>query len=329
MEADFAFAQHPDEQGLVFAYGFDAEGSARPSTDGSAWVWKSYSLTDGRARRRIEQHPALPEPVRQMFLSGADACHLDYDDGWLHGDLPDIAHEHYSDIRQIGHFRFAANDAILVSGRRQPLKSIETIRQGLERGARKAKSPLALVEQIMGQSLDQLRADIGKAAEMLDRIEDQVVGDRWHGEREALTAVRRDAVALTRQVATVTQIFRHLDQAHDDDLPQPVSDMASRLSARALALHHDCEQLQSRARLLQDELLAKLTAQSNRLLYFLSVLTAVLLPMTIVSGLFGMNVGGIPFAEGRAGFWIVSALAIAAALAVLGLVTRAGRSRGP
>ena len=96
-----------------------------------------------------------------------------------------------------------------------------------------------------------------------------------------------------------------------------------------MALHHDCEQLQSRARLIQDELLAKLTAQSNRLLYFLSVLTAVLLPMTIVSGLFGMNVGGIPFAEGRAGFWIVSALAIAAALAVLGLVTRAGRSRGP
>lgn len=74
-------------------------------------------------------------------------------------------------------------------------------------------------------------------------------------------------------------------------------------------------------------MLAKLTAQSNRLLYFLSVLTAVLMPMTIISGLFGMNVEGIPFATGAAGFWIVSALAVAVAVAVLFGVTRLGRSR--
>ena len=86
--------------------------------------------------------------------------------------------------------------------------------------------------------------------------------------------------------------------------------MAARLSNRAVALHHDGEQLQARARLLQDELMAKLGAQSNQLLYFLSVMTAVLLPMTIISGLFGMNVGGIPLAENPYGFWIVSILRV-------------------
>ena len=76
----------------------------------------------------------------------------------------------------------------------------------------------------------------------------------------------------------------------------------ARTSNRATALHHDGEQLQARARLLQDELMAKLSEQSNQLLYFLSMLTAVLLPMTIISGLFGMNVGGIPLGRNRTGF---------------------------
>ena len=103
--------------------------------------------------------------------------------------------------------------------------------------------------------------------------------------------------------------------------------MAARLSNRATALHHDGEQLQARARLLQDELMAKLSEQSNQLLYFLSMLTAVLLPMTIISGLFGMNVGGIPLAESPQGFWIVSILAAAVAAAVLYVLRRIGRGR--
>ena len=76
-----------------------------------------------------------------------------------------------------------------------------------------------------------------------------------------------------------------------------------------MVLNHDGEQLQAQARLLQDELMAKLTAQSNQLLYFLSMMTAVLLPMTVISGLFGMNVGGIPLSDSTGGFWPVSLFA--------------------
>jgi zinc transporter len=68
--------------------------------------------------------------------------------------------------------------------------------------------------------------------------------------------------------------------------------------------------------------MAKLSAESNRLLYVLSVLTAMLLPTTIVSGLFGMNVGGVPFSQDPSGFWAISALAVGLAAAVLLFVRR-------
>jgi zinc transporter len=133
-------------------------------------------------------------------------------------------------------------------------------------------------------------------------------------------------VLIHREMATVAGLFRHLEHQHHLDLPVPIADMAARLSNRAVALNHDGEQLQAQARLLQDELMAKLSAQTNQLLYILSLLTAVLLPMTVISGLFGMNVGGIPMGENGAGFWTVSLTAVAVAGVVLWVLKRASGS---
>jgi zinc transporter len=53
-------------------------------------------------------------------------------------------------------------------------------------------------------------------------------------------------------------------------------------------------------------------------------MTAVLLPMTIISGLFGMNVGGLPFLGYNAGFWVVTTMSIAVAATTLYFVRRLG-----
>ena len=40
----------------------------------------------------------------------------------------------------------------------------------------------------------------------------------------------------------------------------------------------------------------------------LTVVTVLALPFNVIGGLFGMNVGGIPFADHTSGFWIVLGL---------------------
>ena len=186
---------------------------------------------------------------------------------------------------------------MLIGGCKQPLRSIDHVRQMVESGSRRFRAPCELIEAIISHSLDGLSADLVKIGEELDEIEDRIVRDAWHSERQALNETRRRLVLIHREMVSVAGLFRHLEHQHHLDLPAPIADMAARLSNRAHALHHDGEQLQAQARLLQDELMAKLTAQTNQLLYLLSLMTAVLLPMTVISGLFGMNVGGIPFCE--------------------------------
>jgi zinc transporter len=67
-------------------------------------------------------------------------------------------------------------------------------------------------------------------------------------------------------------------------------------------------EIYERAKLLQEELASRLAENTGRNLYVLSILTAVLLPMTLVTGIFGMNVAGLPGVESSASFWWVMVL---------------------
>lgn len=318
------YTYNPDATGQVFAYNFGPDGKLVRDGEEACWTWRSYLGNDIRAKKTIERDEMLPLAVREALLTSGHACHLDIDEGWLYGDLPDLRHDYSMEARGLSHFRFALNDQVLLGGCKQPLRSIDHVRQLVERGARPFRAPCELIEAIIGHSLDGLSGELVKIGEELDEIEERIVRDVWQSERQQLNESRRKLVLLHREMATVTTLVRQLEHRHHLDLPLPIADMAARLSNRAVALIHDGEQLQGQARLLQDELMAKLTAESNRLLYFLSVLTAVLLPMSIISGLFGMNVGGIPLTESAHGFWTVSLLAVGIAGLVLYVLRRAG-----
>jgi zinc transporter len=66
--------------------------------------------------------------------------------------------------------------------------------------------------------------------------------------------------------------------------------------------------LQERIKLLQDEAAAHVAEENNRSLFTLTMVTVLALPINLVSGLMGMNVGGIPLAQSEHGFWVVVAL---------------------
>jgi zinc transporter len=77
----------------------------------------------------------------------------------------------------------------------------------------------------------------------------------------------------------------------------------------------DTAALVERVKQLQEELAALVNAQTNRTLFVLTVVTVLALPINLVAGLFGMNVGGIPLAQHPYGFFlVVGPLLVATAL---------------
>jgi len=86
----------------------------------------------------------------------------------------------------------------------------------------------------------------------------------------------------------------------------------------------DTAALVERVKQLQEELAAFVNEQTNRTLFVLTLVTVLALPINLVAGLFGMNVGGIPLNQHPYGFFLVVSplLVLTAFLAYWGLGRR-------
>lgn len=325
MEKD-RIAQSEFDAGVHYAYHFDANGAAGASANAS-WSWIGHALADMRGRRRIETDASLPESVRDVLVGENDAPVIAWRDGWMIGILPDFRHQTYGEGGETSLLRFAFNDRLLLTARRQPLQMVDDIRQQIEKQGRRLGSPAAVIEAIVERLLVHLNTDVNENARQLDKIEDRVVGEKWGGERESLSAVRRRIVSGQRMLTGLNTMFARFAETDSRTAPGDLASTIDELGRRASGLLHDSEQLQARARLLQDELMALLGEQSNRLLHTLSVLTSVMMPATIITGLFGMNVDGMPLAGAGWGFAAAAAISALASALVYFIVRSRGRTR--
>jgi zinc transporter len=91
---------------------------------------------------------------------------------------------------------------------------------------------------------------------------------------------------------------------------------------RLSALGHDLELIQERSRLLQEQTSARLMAMTNRNLYILSIVTTIFLPITLITGVFGMNLGGLPAGQDPWGFWYGLGLMAVTVIVTVGLLRR-------
>ena len=315
-----------DIPGLVFAYRFregaaerlDAGEVARALHEPGTWLWLHFSLAEQGARDFIAQ-ASIPERARALLLSDDEHLRLEPITGGVAGVFADFLRDLDGESRGIGRLRFALTDTLVVSGRRSALGGISRTLKALDEGARFPHA-VALLEAIVEHFADATASVAEELADTLDAIEDRVLDERTSDERLSLGPVRRTAVRLHRQLASLRVLFRRWGGPAGGELPSRLGEAAARLAQRLDSLDLEIVSLQDRAKLLQDEIAAKLATETNRHLFALTLATAFILPPTLVVGVFGMNVSDLPFTKGENGFYWAMLLTIAACAAVYGLL---------
>jgi zinc transporter len=158
----------------------------------------------------------------------------------------------------------------------------------------------------------------------VDKIEDDLLAGRLNHKRENLGALRRVLVRLQRLMAPEpAALFRLLQRPPvwipEDDL-QDIRQSSEEFSAVLI----DMASLQERIKLLQEEIAAMISEKSSRSLFTLTIVTVLALPINLVAGLFGMNVGGIPLAADESGFWVIVCVLAAITTTAIWLILRRG-----
>ncbi|HZT55917.1 MAG TPA: CorA family divalent cation transporter, partial [Burkholderiaceae bacterium] len=155
--------------------------------------------------------------------------------------------------------------------------------------------------------------------ERVDHIEDELLTSRLDHKRAGLGALRRLLVRLQRLLAPEpAALFRLLQHPPGWMTDVDVQELRQASEEFSVVLH-DMASLQERIKLLQEEIAAQVNEGNNRSLFVLTIVTVLALPINIIAGLLGMNVGGVPLAQHAHGFWIVVAV-VASFTAIAGWV---------
>lgn len=279
-------------------------------------TWLHFNLSEARARRWLLGAEFLPEALRELLQEHDDNRRIELVDGGLLLVMSDFTYEDASDPSEVAAlWCYVARNA-LITARMHPLRSVDDLRLQM-RGGATANSGMDLIAQLLDLRTARLRQLAHGMAERLDDIEDEILAGNIKEQREQLGRTRRLCARLRRQFVPERADMNKFLQRPAAALEEAERE-ALRSSVESLGFAiEEVAELYERAKLLQEELASRLAENTGRNLYVLSVLTAVLLPMTLVTGIFGMNVAGLPGTHGPGSFWRVMFVVIASGVATL------------
>jgi zinc transporter len=307
-----------DRTGLLCGYRFEngAPGIPVDLVEAAAWlqdespkgksdfVWLHFNLSDAAAEASIRKHlHAVPEFFEALH-AGSRSTRIEDAHDTLIAVVNDVAYEFAFDPAEMSSLWLNVAPHMALSARSHPLRSIDRMRDAIKNGKPLASS-VSFLNQLLREQGDVLVRIVRDATVQVDVVEDKFLIGQLHNRRADLGKLRRVLVRLQRLLAPEPgALFRLLRlpppwvSEHDlEELRQATEEFSMTI--------RDMSELKERIKLLQEEIAAQVSEETNRSVFILTMVTVLALPINIVAGLLGMNVGGIPLAEHPHGFMVI------------------------
>lgn len=191
----------------------------------------------------------------------------------------------------------------IITTRKRKLLSVSDMSSAIERG----RGPASAGEFLSSFSeylVDRMSDVVSAIDDKTDMLEDQVLTEKSYQLRTEVGELRREIISLRRYLSPQRESMTRLYSERVSWL----TDM-DRLHLREVADNtmryiEDLDAAREKAIVIQEELMSSISEQMDKRMYVLSIISAVFLPLGFLTGLLGVNVGGIPGAENKGAFLV-------------------------
>jgi zinc transporter len=298
----------------------DGKGNARRIDDDAVkrWspadglLWVHFDIGDPDAGRWLSQESGVPQPAVDTLLAVETRPRSTAFGDNLLIVLRGVNTNPGADPEDMVGIRIWIEPDRIISTRRRRLLSVLDIVESLERGEGPTTTGGFLVD-LSERLANRIGDFVNSLEERLDVAEDEISTDRSPGFRQRLGVLRRQMAEVRRFLAPQRDALDRLNRQTSSRLTETESHELRQEADRITRFLEDLDLARERSVVLQEELLSQIAQEQNTRMYVLSVVAAIFLPLTFVTGLLGMNVGGLPGLESQMGFtWSIIVMAVAA-----------------
>jgi len=194
-----------------------------------------------------------------------------------------------------------------------PVQAVRSLRDRCDRNHRVLeRGPDFILYTLLDMLVDQYFPLIEKLDESMDELEDRVVQRPESAILQTIFRLKGDLTKLRRLVGPLREVLqtlttRNFPNVQDSTLPY-FRDVADHL----YRIYETLDGYRDLTSNMLDAYLSQVSNQMNRVMQKLSIVATIFLPITFITGVFGMNFNDQPWVHTNAWFWMGFMAVIAA-----------------
>lgn len=303
-----------DNTPLLFGRVLDGNGGGRPIEwqDALKWqpgapgevLWVHLDRTHPGVSALLQSELHIPRTTAELLVSDETRPRAFREGDTLVSTLRGINFNPGANPEDMVSMQIWSDGKRLISLRRQPLQTprdtLALIDAG--KGPHDAGALVTSLTEFMIIRMNRSIVGMNDQIDLLEAVESSGDTDKL---LEKIAIIRRNCLGLQRHMGpqheALELIARDAPEWFEDHDRREIAETIERLR-RYL---DDINISKESAMVLQDELRARAAARSDRTNYLLTIIAAIFLPLGFVTGLLGINVGGMPGVDRPDAFWIV------------------------
>ncbi|MGB5177267.1 MAG: zinc transporter ZntB [Gammaproteobacteria bacterium] len=300
-----------DNTGLLYAYLLDGQGGGAKldwnqvkqwqPEQGVLWVHLEYS--NPFVQQWVQQESGLDEVTAEALLAEETRPRSMLSAQGLLLTLRGINPNPKADPEDMVAVRMWSDGKRIITTRRRRLQVAADLGRAIDRGVGPASAG-EFVEALTDNLVERMGDVVDGVSAEVDDLEELVLTMESYELRPKIAELRRHAIGLRRYLAPQREAVSRLFNEKLEWLSE-IDRLRLRESAdRTTRFVEDLDLVRERAVVVQEELSSRLSEKMDRTMYVLSMVAAIFLPLGFLTGLLGINVGGIPGADYQGSFTI-------------------------
>lgn len=208
-----------------------------------------------------------------------------------------------SDPEDMISIRLYMNKNIIISTKKRDLLSVNDILQYFEQGIGPKNTSEFLVE-LTDRLTDRMEDYILDMEDRASALEEESIESSNSSLRTNISGIKRESISLKRYLSPQKEAIYKLYDHKISWFGEYEKIQLREINHRLIKYIEDLDSIKDKISLVQEEITNNLSEQLNQRMYVLSIISAIFLPLGFLTGLLGINVGGIPGAENKFSFYI-------------------------
>ncbi len=301
------------------------EGAMAPPEEGDGFLWAHIRLGAAETPERLKA-AGLDDFVIDALLADETRPRCT-----VHGDgvivnLRGVNLQAGADVEDMISVRLWLTATRVIGVWRRPLTATADLLASIERG-RGPVSPGDFISRFVLRLADRAEPAVADLNELVDDLEEALLERQPEIERSKLSSIRRTAIILRRYLMPQRDALTTLEIEDLDWLSERDRSHLREAAERIYRLGEDLDSIRDRTQIISEQIMDARAERLNDRMLILSIVAAIFLPLSLLTGLLGINVDGIPGAENPGAFWVVCLILLVLGVLLFLIARRLGMFR--